>query len=59
MWSRKPMPVHIQICCEGESWDAWVSSVCAGMGEEDDVESGKWDELGRRSSEPPSRDKET
>ena len=64
MWSRKPIPVHIHICCEDEVCEACVSSVWSGIGTKEYeelvevVELGKCSESGRRSSGPPSRERD-
>ena len=65
MWSRNPIPVHIQMCWCSVICDAWVSSVCGGMagvevfGDVEVLESGKCSESGSRSSGPPSKERET
>ena len=64
------MPVHIQICCEGESCEACVSCFWSGTGEyvceelmekfdEKTCVPGKYPESGRSSRGPPSRERET
>lgn len=61
MWSKKPTPVHIQMCCDAVICEAWWFASCAGIGvfEAGRLSGEKWSYSGRWSIGPPSSERET